>query len=473
MQQITVVLTAVDGVVTHQTVMKPEGKPVQLKVPAGTKVEVQVQGSGQGKQPSAAAKNDLQLKQVGQNLVIEGEGEALVEVVDFYATPNASVGGVRWDYAEPRVSVESQSVEGKAAAESGALMDGGGVAESGVGLSLPVVLGVGALGVAALASGGVSTPTVVSSNVVSGTFVAGPAVLGNNLVVKLYKTDGTALLVDGKQVQGALDANGKFSINVGSYTGAIVVQLVGKGGDADYRDEATGLNVDLTTDLVAIGAVGAGGVVVNINPLTTMAAKVAGVTSSGGILGGVYDATKAATANTDVAKAFGLSGDVTKLDSTPVIKADGTANTAASDLGKVLAALSGLDKQKGGMDATINSYVDNTGTLITATLKEDLIKGAVTADAQIKADTGSSVALVQALSTVLSAGDSKQGYGINVIAGDDVIDTADTAFSTASTITFKVPATVTTASAATDLEVWLPIGASAALAKGGGHHYCG
>lgn len=276
MQQITLTLTSAEGVVTRQTVVKPEGKPVQIKVPAGTKVDVQVQGPSQGKPAQAGAKHDLQLKQAGKNLLIEAEGEALVEVSDFYATPNTSVGEVSWNYAEPVANATGSSIEAKAAAEGSASEGLAGLA----GLGMPVTLGLGAVGVAALVSGGGSS--AVASNVVSGTFVAGPAVTGNNLVVKLYKTDGKTLLG-----QGTVDANGKFSIDVGSYTGAIVAQLVGTGGGVDYRDEATGLNVDLTTDLLAVGTVGAGGGTVNINPLTTMAAKKAGVTSANGTLGGL------------------------------------------------------------------------------------------------------------------------------------------------------------------------------------------
>ena len=447
MQQIIITLTSADGTVARKALAKPEGKPVRLQVPEGVKVDVQVQGHAQGKsaeQPNV--KHDLQLKQVGQDLVIEGEGEKLVEVTDFYATPSASVGSVGWDYAEPvATDVAVTSVEGKSAGQGVQAMASADAESFFAGYGMPVVLGGAAVGVAALTAGS----TAVASTVVTGVFTAGPAVKGNDLSVQLYKTDGHTQL--GGPV--SLNANGKFSVDIGSYTGAVLVQLRSKGTGADYRDEATGLDVDLAIDLLSMGTVGAGSNTLNINSLTTMAAKLAGVTSSGGQLSGTYDATKAATANKDIAKAFGLSDDVTKLDSTPVIDASGNANVNASDLGKVLAALSGLDAKNGGLQATIDAYVPTAGTSISSTalnnIKTDLMEGAAATQAKLVGITD----LVKAVATVLAAGSSTVGYSMDAIATNDVIESTEAAlFTSTSTLTFKVP----TGKTPTDLEVWLP-----------------
>ena len=124
MQQIIITLTSIDGVVTRSVMAKPEGKPVQLQVPEGARVDVQVQGSAPVNPAERQnKKHDLQLKQVGKDLVIEDEGEKLVEVADFYATPNASVGSVGWDYAQPvATDVSAATLEGKSAAQAGEVM---------------------------------------------------------------------------------------------------------------------------------------------------------------------------------------------------------------------------------------------------------------------------------------------------------------------------------------------------------------
>lgn len=448
MQKITVTFISADGSITRQTLVKPEGKPVQITVPAGTKLDVQVQGQGPSRQKSDAnvkkGKQDLQVKKVGQNLIVEADGEALVEATDFYAANNTSVGDLRWDQTEPvSNAVSSQTLEGQAAKPVATAGDDAIHGTTSLGMGMPVVFGLGVLGLSAAASGKSSVRT--TGNVVSGNFVGGPVVLGNNLVAKIYKTDGTPLMVNGVQAQASLDANGKFSIDVGTYSGAILVQVSGAGGGADYRDEATGIAVDLAADMLASGVVGTGVNTVNANPLTTLAAKLAGVVSSGGTLGGNYNAAKAATANTDVAKAFGLTGDVTKLDASPVIKADGTANTAASDLGKVLAALSGLDLKNGSLNATLDSMLANGELKSTTLIHAAIMEGAT-------ATKVNGIDLVKDIANNLSKSTSVAGYSIDPIGTDDIIDSTDTLTAGTTAITFKVPAGTTSAG----LEVWMP-----------------
>ena len=159
MQQIIITLTALDGSVTRKVMAKSAGKPVQIQVLEGVKVEVLVQGPAQAKSVfQSNAKHDLQLKQVGKDLIVEGEGEKLVEVTDFYATPNTSVGSVAWDYAEPvATDVVVASAEGKSAGQGAEAMPSVGTEDFFMGRGMPVVLGAAAAGVAALASGSGAT----------------------------------------------------------------------------------------------------------------------------------------------------------------------------------------------------------------------------------------------------------------------------------------------------------------------------
>ncbi|WP_019430211.1 FG-GAP-like repeat-containing protein [Limnohabitans sp. Rim47] len=157
MQKIIATLTSPEGVVSRQTMVKFAGQPIQLNVPAGTKLDLQVQGQApaQGKTLKADAKPELKLQQAGNKLLVEGEGEVLVEVADFYANPNSSVGSLSWDYSALPDGITAQNVEGKAATE----VMGSSVSEASNamsflgGLSAPAALAVGGVGLA-LASGG-------------------------------------------------------------------------------------------------------------------------------------------------------------------------------------------------------------------------------------------------------------------------------------------------------------------------------
>jgi hypothetical protein len=115
-------------------------------------------------------------------------------------------------------------------------------------------------------SGSPATPS--PSSIVQGSVQAGPVTTGNDLEVNLYGADGATLLKE----HVALDSNGHFSTDVGSYTGVVFAKLVNKGNAADYLDEATNTAKDLTTPLVAMGVVTAPGTTLslNLNVLSTI-----------------------------------------------------------------------------------------------------------------------------------------------------------------------------------------------------------
>ncbi|MCE9569181.1 MAG: hypothetical protein K8R10_04090, partial [Rhodocyclales bacterium] len=146
---------------------------------------------------------------------------------------------------------------GDAAAGSGAAAGGTGFGGLGLG-------GLALGGVAAAAGGGGSAVAAVVNNIISGIVVAGPVLGGNGLKVEIYAADGTT-----KLGESTLDATGKFTVNVGSYTGIVIARLVDANGGDDYLDEATGVPKDLNANLMATSVVSGGTVTLNINPLTT------------------------------------------------------------------------------------------------------------------------------------------------------------------------------------------------------------
>ena len=244
-------------------------------------------------------------------------------------------------------------------------------------------------GVAALASSGSSAVVAEGAGtVIKGVLVAGPVIAGNGLTIKIYDLAGKLLN------SGAIQADGSYQINIGNYTGGVIVKVVDANDGVDFRDEATGAAKDLNATFMAVDVVTAANSTLNIhlNAATTIAAVKTGLSASdgGGTVTGAALADKLATiqaANAAVAAALGItSGTLTGTAATATINADGTPNANANNLGKVLAAFSGQDEANAGNMATTiaNFAAAITGTAATATLSAEaqgkLIAGATAAN---------------------------------------------------------------------------------------------
>lgn len=200
-------------------------------------------------------------------------------------------------------------------------------------------------------AGGGGGGGVAPGNIVTGGVFLGPVVNGNKLSVDIYDTDGNVL-----KAGVSLQADGRYTADLGSYTGAVVVVLRDEDDGADYMDEATNQARDVDDGLMAVAYVESGTVTANITPLTHLAACRAGVgeTPESGVsvpenLKGDAAAQKAAVkdANDAVAEAFGLDCDIVSDTPDPVVNADGSANPNADDYGHVLAAISGAEQESG------------------------------------------------------------------------------------------------------------------------------
>ena len=227
---------------------------------------------------------------------------------------------------------------------------GGAVAAGGLGLV--------AAAAAAAGGGGGGIASLVARNLITGVVVAGPVLSTNNLQVTVYKVnaDGTR---GGELGKSAVAANGTFSVDAGDYKGAVIAVVTEdqtRTAGNDYKDEATGADVNLgaNTTLLAVAVTAGGTTMINISPVTTIAARKAGVNADGTVTAtGVTEKT-VSESNTQTAIAFGLS-DIINANPVLAINADGTknpnfvsitaqtSNTDANNLkyGAVLAALSG------------------------------------------------------------------------------------------------------------------------------------
>lgn len=280
-----------------------------------------------------------------------------------------------------QATTESQASANSQTAISGVSEGAGATAASAapatVGSFMNAFGALGAVGLAGIAvgGGGAAAAAAVVQAFAQGGIVAGPVVAGNDLVVRVYKADGTTLIGT-----GTVDATGHYSVDLHAYTGPVIARLssAAANGTPDYLDEASGQPTDLDGVMLAVGVATANGLTLYINPLTTMAAQLAGLNADGS--GHVSDATSVTHANELVASAFGLSGSlIAPASLVPVVSASGTVNPSADAYGKVLAALSGVDELNGGMQASIAAFVQdlsaNGGTL-SAESKFALIVGA-------------------------------------------------------------------------------------------------
>ncbi|BAO30157.1 SwmB domain-containing protein [Sulfuritalea hydrogenivorans] len=349
--------------------------------------------------------------------VSEGDGQATAQA-EGDATSATSDASMQLAQADTGVATEAAAGETTGGA-SGAPAAGEAAAGSGAAAGGLGGLGLGgmALGGAALAGGGGGGGSAVAAavnNIITGTVVAGPVLAGSGLKVEIYAANGTT-----KLGESTLDASGKFTVDVGAYTGIVIARLVDANGGDDYLDEATGVPKDLNANLMATSVVTGGTFTLNINPLTTIAAQKAGLAADGS--GGLADAAAVANANAAVAAAFGL----TDLTGTSVVATNGGSYDAADGMsagekyGAILAALSGADfASSGDSQAIIDNLVaaiDITGAsgTLSAAGQSAVIAGAAVVDSDFIDDV---------LNTVRAGATAPPAPTINAVAADNIIN---------------------------------------------------
>lgn len=259
---------------------------------------------------------------------------------------------------------------------------------------------------------------------VSGTITAGAVTSSNDLTVSLHTGDGK-LVASGIKVS----ADGRFNVaNLPVIKGAVLVASVVNGPAADYADEATGLNRNLSAKLLSAVAVGDPAVKLNINPLTTLAAQALGLgTDDKGALTGTTTANATSAANEAVTRAFGLGVDSLTGLTPAVIPAEGypagATLTPAQQAGVLLAAFSGLDSVNGGNAqqslAVLAGALTVTGS---AGSLGDAGLAALIAGAQVASNRLGLALIGQVAGQIATAtGGNSAALTIAPVTGDDVI----------------------------------------------------
>ena len=445
--KIIVLRKGANGAVKQEVLQTVAGKLAQVPVMPGEHIAVQIEAVA--KAGVANGKAALKSKKVGKDLVLELDGQDVATLTDYFADAGAAgqLDSVTlMDSAgQPWASMVGDGMgggtsTGSVAGNNAVGLTGTGIeiasdapiADGLVGLAAPQV--AGAFGVAAMALGSVGSSGAFAAavaNTLTGLVMLGPVVADNGLWVHAYDASGNHL---GK---GKVDATGKYTINLGSYAGPVLVLVEDSNATAaDYKDEATGKDLDLATLLSAASVSVAGPNTLNINPLTALAASkvapaaVTNFEQKQTLVGSLNDAQ----ANNDAIKAaFKLAVDITKTTPDAVNDGSGTSDT----LGNLLAAISGLDLLNGGDQSTTLTQLQNlvNGGDVNA-LAQKLVEGAKAAEANNTTLTNLVSGVSEAIQPVSTA-----GYSIMTVAGDDVISSTELG----ATLSGVLPSTVTTA----------------------------
>lgn len=258
--------------------------------------------------------------------------------------------------------------------------------------------------------GGGGGAAVPATTVVSGVAAKGPIRTG---AVKVYAIVNGIEDRSAPLGQGQTDGNGNYSVDVGSYTGPILVEVSG----GSYTDEVSGATVTLNAPLRAIiSAAAAGSQTVAITPLTELAYKKA---SGGGLL----TAASIDDANATIAAFFKL---------TDIIKSSPTAGSGDDNQKKYAFVLGSfaqlandgknagesLDDAQARLITRIGDEIKASGGISTSTLAQ--LNSAIAAfSAGGRNQTGSSITPIAAPTSGLlklsSAGTPNTIGGIDIV----------------------------------------------------------
>ena len=237
----------------------------------------------------------------------------------------------------------------------------------------------------------------------TGAGVAGPMIAALN--VKLYDTAGNLLK------STTTDANGQFSAEGITYRGAMLIVMEDANDangtpTADYKDEFTGNNVDLTTNLRAVVNFTGADTDLSVTPLTELAVRKMNLTGKQA----PSDVNFITSVNAQVAEAFGVTDMLDKVVAVNDAGYDAAGSAQAQLYGKMLGALSLLDAVTGSMENTLAQtaahlqlVLDGAGVVTDAKLSNSLAPGVTLAqsamDAYVLANSGSEVTAAAAVLT--------------------------------------------------------------------------
>ncbi|MCL5022427.1 MAG: hypothetical protein M1497_03510 [Nitrospirae bacterium] len=212
-----------------------------------------------------------------------------------------------------------------------------------LGLFLIVVAGCGGGGNgSAVVEGGGSTPGV--SGTVSGTAVKGPVANGTVTAFSI-NPNGT---MGGQIGTGMTDAQGRFSVQVGDYSGPMMLRMTG----GSYMDEATGISMnmgqnDSLTSVIPFMTAGSMMSGIQMTPLTSMAQNMAQFMAGG------MTTTNIMSANNAIAQYFSVNDILSTPPMNPLLQNAGQgADQNMKNYGMTIAAMSQYADTMGMADSS-------------------------------------------------------------------------------------------------------------------------
>ncbi len=97
--KIQIIQTLSNGQIKQQTLSKEGADAVQTQIQGGGKLAVQVERLPSA-EPITSKSKPGAVKKIGNDLVLELNGEPMVEVPDFFSNAAASIHDVSWNYAQ-------------------------------------------------------------------------------------------------------------------------------------------------------------------------------------------------------------------------------------------------------------------------------------------------------------------------------------------------------------------------------------
>jgi len=212
--------------------------------------------------------------------------------------------------------------------------------------SLTLIAGCGGGG-GTVSEGGGGTPTLAGT--VSGTAIKGPVA---NATVTAFSINASGAR-GGAIGTGKTDAQGNFSIQVGDYSGPMMLQMTG----GSYMDEATGMNTNMAQNdslTCVIPSMPAGPMMsgIQMTPLTSMAQNMAKFMTGG------MTAANIAAANNAVSQYFSINNVLFTPPMNPLVQNAGQgADQNMKNYGMTIAAMSQYANMM-GMQNSSNMVTD-------------------------------------------------------------------------------------------------------------------
>ena len=253
--------------------------------------------------------------------------------------------------------------------------------------------------------GGTSVTTTPGTGTVSGTAIKGP-VSGGTVTTFSINSDGTK----GGQIGTAMtDAQGNFSMDVGSHSGPVMMEMTG----GSYTDEATGILMtmgsgDMMTAVVPSMTAGENVTNIQMTPLTSMAQQTAQDMSGG------MTQTNITQANSAMGQYFGVNDILYTHPMDPLANdSGGPATQEQRNYGMTIAAMSqyaqmvGMPNSSGIVTAMMNDASDGQmngmmgGTTIT-------MGGGMMGGTMMQSNAGTA-GLADAMQTFIESGQNLSG----------------------------------------------------------------